>query len=96
MPRAKVRFDAALKFNVIEKVVVKSVANVNELLHINAASLKNEVDIGTSAIDTPRKFGHTQTALVEDGFDELPYMNILLRGHIAYHFAMTIKKAWKS
>lgn len=72
--------------------MVQCVANVNELLHIDAASLKNEVDIGTPAIDAPRKFGHTQTAIIENGFDELPYVNILLRGHIAYHFPMTIKK----
>lgn len=75
--------------------MVQCVANVNELLHIDTASLENEIDIGTSAIDAPRKFGHAQTAIVEDGFNELPYMNVLLRGHIAYHFAMTIKKAWK-
>jgi len=81
-----------MKFNVVEKVVVQGVANINELLYIDAASLENEIDIGTSAIDSPRKFGHAQTALVENGFDELPYMNILLRGHIAYHFPMTIKK----
>ena len=93
---AKVRFYAASKFNIIEKVVVQGVANINELFHIDTASLKNEIDIGTSAIDAPRKFGHAQTALVENGFDELPYVNILLRGHIAYHFTMTIKKAWKS
>lgn len=92
MSRAKVRFYAALKFNVVKKVVIQGAANVNELLHIDTASLKNEINIGTSAIDSPRKFGHAQTALVENGFDELPYMNILLRGHIAYHFPMTIKK----
>ena len=76
--------------------MVQGDANVNELLHIDTASLENEVYIGTPTIDAPRKFSHAQTALVEDRFDELPYMNVLLRGHIAYHFCNDNKKAWKS
>ena len=56
-------------------------ANGNELLDINGAALENGIDLWPPAIYAPRKFGHAQSALVENGFNKLSNMKILLRGH---------------
>lgn len=61
--------------------MIQGFANGNELLNINGAAFENGIDIWSSAVYTPRKFGHAQTALVENGFNKLPNVKILLRGH---------------
>ena len=61
--------------------MIQGFANGNELLNINGATLENGIDIWSPAIYTPRKFGHAQTALVENEFNKLPNVKILLRGH---------------
>ena len=75
--------------------MIQGVANANELQNIDSVSIENGLDIGASAVDAAGKFGHSDSARVENRFDKSPNMNVLLRGHCC-RFWMTVKKAWKS
>ena len=50
--------------------MIQGFANSYKLLDINSATLENGIDIWSPAIYTPRKFGHAQTALVENEFNK--------------------------
>lgn len=49
---------------------------------INTWAFENAVDGAALQVDLPRKLRYGHSALVEDGFDALSDMDVLLRGHV--------------
>jgi hypothetical protein len=55
-------------------------------------ALEDAVNRCALEMDLPRKLRYGHSALVEDGFDKLSDMEIVLRSHIVLFFAMMTRK----
>lgn len=80
-------------FHVGKEIVAQHQGDSCQQHRIQAGSLEDAIDGAALQVDLPRKLGHGHPALVEDGFDHLSDMEVVLRGHGALSFwAKTQKK----
>ena len=73
---------AIMLLNIKQEIVLQYQRNSCQLHSINALSFKNAVNGASFQVNLPRKLRHCHPAFVEDGFDALPDMDVLLRGHV--------------
>lgn len=64
-----------------QEIVFQYQRNPCQLDGINALAFEDAINSAPLKMDLPRKLRYGHTALVEDGFDELPDMKVL-RGHV--------------
>lgn len=79
-------------FHVGKEIVVQHQGDFGQQRGINAGPFEDAIDGAALQVDLPRKLGHGYPALVEDGFDHLSDMEVMLCGHGALSFLATTRK----
>lgn len=69
--------------------------NFYKYFNINALSIKDFINVGSLAMNPPRKLRHAQPAFVENGFHHVSDMKLTLNFHNVAISRHNIKKAWK-
>jgi len=72
--------------NVGQEIVFQHQGDFGQLYGINTLPLKEAVNRGALQVDLPSKLRYGHPAFVEDGFDEVSDMWVLLGGHGALSF----------
>lgn len=85
-------FQAIVFFHVGKEIVAQHQGDSCQQHRIQAGSLEDAIDGAALQVDLPRKLGHGHPALVEDGFDHLSDMEVMLCGHGALSFWATTRK----
>ena len=79
--RGRLGCQAKMLLQVGKEIVIQHYGDSRQQQCINSLALENAVNRGALKMDLSRKFRYGHSALVEDGFDEVPDMEVL-RGHV--------------
>ncbi len=79
--RRSLWYQAIMLFNIGKEIVLQHQGYFGQLYGINTWTLEETVNRGTLQVDLPRKLRHSHPALVENGFNKVSDMDVLLRGH---------------
>ena len=81
--------------HICQKIMFQGFGNFYKYFNINALSIEDFINVGSLAMNPPRKLRHAQPALVENGFHHVTDVKFVLSFHIVAISQHNIKKAWK-
>lgn len=81
--------------HVFKEIMFKSFGNFYKYFNINTLAIEDFINIGSLAMNPPRKLRNAQPALVENGFHHAPDVKFVLSFHNVAISRHNIKKAWK-
>ena len=80
--RGRLGCQAKMLLQVGKEIMVQHYRDSHQQQCINSLTLENAVNRGTLEMDSPRKVRYGQAAVVENSFNHLSDMDVLLYGHV--------------
>ena len=67
--------------NIFKKIMFQGFRNFHKHFNISTLAIEDFINVGSLAMNPPRKLRHAQPALVENGFHHVPDVKFALSFH---------------